>query len=257
MGTPNRGVFMKFAALLATVLIVTPLAAQRAVPSDGQWLIDRYERTGKLHLDIRYGEDGHSSSWGRPIALSELTGLSTGEMEGAGATVHFKIVRAAGTLACDGYFAHGQGSGHFTYQPNPDFVTQLAQRGVDRPTAWEQFTMTMAGMGLDLVDELKGQKYETPTSRELARMASHGVDLEYVRQIGARGYHMGEAERLVKMRDHGVDAEFIAALDHAGYRDLETEDLVRVRDHGVDPEFIASLDRAGYQHLSLERLVRL
>src|SRR2546428_10237128 len=45
---------------------------------------------------------------------------------------------SAGTLDCEGWFDSGKGSGHFTYQPNPDFVAELAKRGVNAPTAWEQ-----------------------------------------------------------------------------------------------------------------------
>ncbi|HEV8400741.1 MAG TPA: hypothetical protein VGQ18_13000, partial [Gemmatimonadales bacterium] len=101
------------------------------------------------------------------MPLGEFVGLSAAEMRGSGVTVHFKIVRSAGTLDCDGWFDSGKGSGHFTYQPNPGFVAELAKRGVNAPTDWEQFQMTMAGVGLDLVDELARQKYDRPTAAEL------------------------------------------------------------------------------------------
>src|SRR5256712_8490341 len=84
---------------------------------------------------------------------------------------------SAGTLDCEGWFDGGKGSGHFTYQPSPDFVAELAKRGIDAPTAWEQFQMTMAGVGLELVDELARQKYDRPTASELRRMAKARVDL--------------------------------------------------------------------------------
>ncbi len=64
---------------------------------------------------------------------SQLVGLSAADMRGSGVTVHFKIVRSAGTLDCEGWFDDGKGSGHFTYQPNPDFVAELAKRGVTGP----------------------------------------------------------------------------------------------------------------------------
>jgi hypothetical protein len=116
-GKSTLGAFMRFAALLAGVLAVAPLAAQRPVPSGGQWLIDRSAHADNIQLDLRYGEAGHSSNWGRAVTLSDLAGLSAADMDGAGTTVHFRIVRAAGTLACDGWFSHGQGSGHFTTGP--------------------------------------------------------------------------------------------------------------------------------------------
>src|SRR5213592_360666 len=253
---------MRFAVLLLASFLAAPvLSAQHTVPSGGQWLIEPGERSGIVRLTIRYGERRSWDNWNSQddVPLSQLVGLSAADMRGSGVTVHFKIVRSAGTLDCEGWFDDGKGSGHFTYQPNPDFVTELAKRGVNGPppTAWEQFQMTMADVGLELVDELARQKYERPTAAELARMATHGVDLEYVRDIGARGYHLKDSESLVRMRDHGVNPEFIESLDGAGYKNLSAEQLVRMRDHGVDPDFIASVASAGYKNLGTEDLVRL
>jgi len=249
---------MRCAVLLLASILATPLlSAQRTVPSGGQWLIEPGYHPGTVQLSVRYGERGNSSNWSRDVALREFVALSAADKRGSGVTVRFKIVRSAGTLDCEGWFDDGKGSGHFTYQPNPDFVAELAKRGIDAPTAWEQFQMTMAGVGLELVDELARQKYDRPTAAELARMATHGVDLEYVRDIGARGYHLRDLESLVRMRDHGVDSEFIESLNSAGYKNLDAQELVRLRDHGVDPEFIASLESAGYKNLSAEALVRL
>ena len=250
------GVSMRFAVLLvAAFLAAPPLSAQHSIPSGGQWLIEPTDQSGKVQLTIRYGESRHSSDWGRDVPVSELVGLSASDMGGPGTTVHFKLVRSAGTLTCEGWFEGGRGSGHFTYHPNRDFVAELAKRGVSSPTAWEQFEMTMGGVGLDLVDELQRQRYERPTAGELARMATHGVDLEYLRDVGARGYHLGDSESLVRIRDHGVDREFIESLDSAGYKNLEAEELVRIRDHGVDSDYIADMKEAGYAPSNPEELV--
>jgi hypothetical protein len=251
---------MRFAVLLLISFLAAPmLSAQHAVPSGGQWLIEPGERSGIVRLTIRYGEHRYSESWNSQddVPMSQLVGLSAADMGGSGVTVHFKIVRSAGTLTCEGWFEGGKGSGHFTYQPNPDFVAELAKRGINAPpaTAWEQFQMTMAGVGLDLVDELARQTYDRPTAAELARMAMHGVDLEYVRDIGARGYHLGDPKSLVRMRDHGVDRAFIESLDSAGYRNLGAEDLVRLRDHGVDGDYIVDMKEMGYAPSNPEELV--
>src|SRR2546423_513118 len=251
------GVPMRFAVLLVAAFQAAPaLSAQHIVPSSGHWLIERGDHSGTVQLTVRYGEGRYSSNWGRDVPVSELVGLSAADMGGSGTTVHFKIVRSAGTLDCEGWFNDGKGSGHFTYQPNPDFVAELAKRGINAPTDWEQFQMTMAGVGLDLVDELARQKYDRPTAAELARMGTHGVDLEYVRDIGARGYHLGDSESLIRMRDHGVDPEFIESLDSAGYKNLGAQDLVRLRDHGVNGDYIADMKDAGYAPANPEELVQ-
>ena len=134
---------MRFAVLFLAAILATPvLSAQRAVPSSGQWLIDPGERPGTVQLSVRYGERGYSGNWSRDVPLGALVGLSAADMRGSGVTVHFKIVRSAGTLDCEGWLDDGKGSGHFTYQANPDFVAELSTRGINAPTAWEQWIRT-------------------------------------------------------------------------------------------------------------------
>jgi len=94
----------------------------------------------------------------------------------------------------------------------------------------------MAGVGLDLVDELKRQGYDTPTASQLARRG---------RTAGSRVRpgHRGAGIQVQGLReprahaDHGVDPEFIASLESAGYKKLGSGRLVRVRDHGVDERY--------------------
>src|SRR6266699_614755 len=130
------GVPMRFAVLLLIAFLAAPLlSAQRVVPAGGQWLIEPGERSAIIRLTIRYGERRSWDNWNsqNDVPSSQLVGLSAADMRGSGVTVHFKIVRSAGTLDCEGWFDDGKGSGHFTYQPNPDFVAELAKRGVTGP----------------------------------------------------------------------------------------------------------------------------
>jgi len=132
---------MRFAVLLLASILAAPvLSAQRVVPSGGQWLIEPGERAGFVRLTIRYGERRSWDNWNSQddVPLSQLVGLSAADMGGSGVTVHFKIVRSAGTLDCDGWFDSGKDSGHFTYQANSTFVAELAKRGITGPppTAW-------------------------------------------------------------------------------------------------------------------------
>src|SRR3989442_12433084 len=102
--------------------------------------MERGERSGIVRLTIRYGERRYSDNWNRQddVPLSQLVGLSAADMGGSGVTVHFKIVRSAGTLDCEGWFDSGKGSGHLTYQANSHFVAEQAKRGINRhpPPAW-------------------------------------------------------------------------------------------------------------------------
>ncbi|HVH32459.1 MAG TPA: hypothetical protein VNA31_12480, partial [bacterium] len=118
---------MRLPMLLLAGFVAAPvLSAQHSIPSSGQWLIDPGERPGVVRLTLRYRERRHSESWNsqNEVPLSELVGLAAADMGGSGATVQFKIVRSAGTLTCEGWFHDGKGAGHFSYQPNPDFLAE-------------------------------------------------------------------------------------------------------------------------------------
>ena len=96
---------MRFAVLLLASFLAAPvLSAQHTVPSGGQWLIEPGERSGIVRLTIRYGERRYSDNWNSQddVPLSQLVGLSAADMRGSGVTVHFKIVRSAGTLDREG-----------------------------------------------------------------------------------------------------------------------------------------------------------
>src|SRR5438094_676489 len=211
---------MRFAVLLLTGILAAPvLSAQRVVPSGGQWLIETGERSGMVRLTIRYGERRSWDNWNSQddVPVSQLVGLSAADMRGSGVTVHFKIVRSAGALDCEGWFDDGKGSGHFTYQANSDFAAELAKRGINGPppTAWEQFQMTMADVGLELVDELALQKYERPTAAELVRVRDHGIDGDYIADMKEMGYAPSDPEELVESRDHGADPSYLRSLKWA------------------------------------------
>jgi len=241
--------------LFLAFVLAAPAVAQ--IPKDGQWMIEPGDQSGLVRLTLRYGWHNYSDNWQSEddVTLTELSGLSTAEMNGAGATVHFRIVRDAGTLTCEGWFDGGKGSGHFTYAASPDFAAALAKRGIGAPSEKQQFELTMSDVGLALVDELKREQYDTPTVDELTRMGTHGADLEYVKEMDHAGYRLGSAAALVRTRDHGVDAEFVAGLDSAGFQHVAIEDLVRVRDHGVDPDYIRDMKSVGYAPHDLEILV--
>jgi len=98
---------------------------------------------------------------------AQLVGLSAAEMGGSGVTVHFKIVRSAGTLTCEGWFEGGKGSGHFHLSAESRFRRRAGQarHSTRPPDAWEQFQMTMAGVGLELVDELARRSMTAPPPR--------------------------------------------------------------------------------------------
>jgi hypothetical protein len=78
---------MRFAVLFVAALVAVPaLSAQRAVPSEGQWLIEQSDHSGRIQLTVRYGEGRYSNNWGQDVPMSELVGLSKADMGGSGET---------------------------------------------------------------------------------------------------------------------------------------------------------------------------
>lgn len=152
---------MRFARRwLLALLLAVPASAQTV--TDGQWLLERGGTAGLVRLTLRYGAHHESDNWTNDdVPLRQLEGLPADAWQGGGA-VHFRVVRDAGTLTCEGWFARSSGSGHFVYAPNAQFAAELARRGIGAPTEKQQFQMTMANVGIDLVDELAREGYERP-----------------------------------------------------------------------------------------------
>src|SRR5436190_1264238 len=230
---------MRFAVLLLASILATPvLSAQRAVPSGGQWLIDPGERSGTVQLSVRYGERGYSSNWSR-VPLGELVGLSAADMRGSGATVHFKIVRSAGTLDCEGWFDGGKGSGFKDL--SAEELVRVRDHGVDP----------------DFIASLGSAGYKNLGIEALVRLRDHGVDGDYIADMKEMGYAPSDPEDLVESRDHGVDPSYIRSLKEAGYERLSLPELRRARDHGVTRGFIERVKAHGYGKPSLDEVIRL
>lgn len=246
---------------------LAPVAAAQAERFEGQWLVEYKTDEGKTSLTLRYnenrvGEDGrsHQSNWNttRNVAPDSLQGLTREQaFNASGTNVRFDLRRDAGTFACEGWFRQGNGSGHFSFVPDPGFAAELTRRGVGTPDARQLFRLAMAEVGLALLDELKSDGYPQPTIDQLVRMGEHGVRADYVRGLKELGYRLGTVESLVKMRDHGVSLEYIGELRGAGFDQLPAEVLLKTRDHGVTPAFIREIRAAGFDTPSLDGLVRI
>src|SRR5215470_5208360 len=108
------------------------------VPYTGQWLLDQ-GRDGSVQVTLRYTLDEPERHWNWSHSftaqLSELPGLSAADLNAPGGKrVTFKIVRDAGSFNAEGWMQNGQGSGHYTFEPNPQFATEMEKRGLGTPT---------------------------------------------------------------------------------------------------------------------------
>jgi hypothetical protein len=213
-------------------------------------------------MTLRYqsGVEGsnyfHNSSNSFDIASSELKGFDSAAFASSGAKSQFELVRDAGNFHCEGWFANGSASGHWTFAPNAQYAAALAQKGVGTPTVEEQMRLGLSNSPLELVDVLKQAGYSFNVD-DLIRTANHGVSLEYVRSMNQLGYKPETLEYLIKMRDHGVNPTYVRELAAAGLDKLPAPEIIKMRDHGVTPDYIHGLAKHGIKGLDGEELAKL
>lgn len=253
----TRVVRITSVALFASCLIAATAFAQSI--SVGTWKIRGYTGAGTpgmvdLRLETQSSDhDFDDNSFDLPLA--SLAGLTADWLTGPDGDVRFRLVRDAGTFACEGRAGRGQGAGTFQFTPDPNFGTELAKRGYNAPSPTQQFQLAVNDVGYALLDELHTQGYTRPSISTLVELGMHDVTLEYVRGLNALGYRVGDADRLIELRDHGVTPDYIRALADAGYSKLSSRELLTLRDHGVTPRYIAELGRLGYKNLSTDDLL--
>lgn len=243
----------------ALLLVLSLQCGARADAFTGTWAVQRTSDSGTVHLrtDYRASSATGNEEWSESsdVPLSELRGITASDLSSGGERKQFDIVRDAGALHADGWFANGNGSGSWTFAPSAAFASALAQRGVSRPTEKQQFELAMTGFRLSTVDTLLREGFERPSAGDLVSMTEHGVNAAYVDAMKNVPLRPKNVESLVRMRDHGVDAWFAAQV-LAYNPKLTSDDLVRMRDHGVSSTYIAGLQRLGYRP-SADDLVRL
>lgn len=231
--------------------------ATAQIPDDIRFRIEpaRGGEASDVQFTVTYGGGGyHMSSNNRPLA--DLTGVTRAQLEDGG-HIHFKLLRDAGTLDCDGVAAHGEALGACAFIANPGFAKTLAARGAGEATEGQLFGMTLHDVGLAYLDELERQHYATASADDLVRAGEHGVRLAYLKDMGAQGYRGGRLDEVTLARDHGVSPKSIQELRDAGYGSLTLADLVRLRDHGVSGPWLKGVAAAGYAGLAAEQLTRL
>lgn len=191
------------------------------------------------------------------LAITQLEGLTPAQVAAAEAPVRFKLRRDAGTFECEGAFNAGRGSGTCGFAPSAAFAAQLEQRGVGRPTAFQQFSLALHDVGTAYLDELAAQRYARPAVAELVDAGLHGAGLEFLKGMGAAGYKLGSLPELVRLRDHAVTPEFVGQMRELGYDGLTVSQLATLAAHGVTPEFVRQANQRAGSRQPLEQLIHL
>jgi hypothetical protein len=237
-------------AALAVGSLSVPVAAQSA--TSGTWSLEADLGADQVGLNLRRHWLGSTSETGTDVALSQLKGLTHGDLTAPGHAARFELRRDAGTFSFTGRVGDGRGEGSFSFVPDSSYAAELERRGIGRASSADQFKLAVSDIGYQYLDTLRAEKYPQPGIRQLVRMGDHGVDLEFLHGLAAAGYHLGSLDELVRFSDHGVDPDYVAGMQTAGYRGISALELVRLHDHGVDPEYLDGLAKAGFAGADLE-----
>jgi hypothetical protein len=237
--------------LAATVMAVAPgFALQAQEPSPGTWELRPVRGGSGYRLQLRDEQQSH----GTRVDLGRLTGLTQAQVGMAG-PVRFTLRRDAGTLAFEGVARAGVAAGTYTLELNPGFASELARRGVEKPSIAQHREMVRQDVTLAFVDELR--RSSPVTLAGLIRAGEHGIDIDYLRGLRSMGYDRLALEQLVRLRQHGVEPQYVRAMASLGYGQLTIEQLMTLRRHGVDPDYVRELNALGYARLTIEELQRL
>lgn len=258
------------------------IVAQNAIT--GEWKADtRSEKQEQeIHLSFeRRTEHGRNQN-GTTYSYSDLEGLTLAQTENG--KVNFRLVREAGTIACEGAFVNGRGRGTFVFTPDPAFVAGMQSRGYrlsdEKQFASATLNLTLAfvddlrsaGFGELSVDDLFKARIFNVTPQFMAEMRSTGfpnmgledlvkarifkIDADYARQVRAMGFDDKDFESLVKFRIFNITPEYLAELKAEGFSSLSAEDVVKFRIFKIDPEFIRSA-KAEEPDVTVEDLVQM
>jgi hypothetical protein len=237
--------------LAATVMAVASgFALQAQEPSPGTWELRPVRGGSGYRLQLRDEQQSH----GTRVDLGRLTGLTQAQVGMAG-PVRFTLRRDAGTLAFEGVARAGVAAGTYTLELNPGFASELARRGVEKPSIAQHREMVRQDVTLAFVDELR--RSSPVTLAGLIRAGEHGIDIDYLRGLRSMGYDRLALEQLVRLRQHGVEPQYVRAMASLGYGQLTIEQLMTLRRHGVDPDYVRELNALGYARLTIEELQRL
>jgi len=250
------GKLLVAAAAAAICTSAVGLAAV-AAPEDRQlesidWSIQRggsQADGSKVQLTIESRWNSNSRSmWSNDRPIGELSGLSAAQLIGPAAPVRFVLGGEAGRLDCAGNAGRLSGSGPCSFTPNPAFGAYLQARNMGTPTRQQAFSLTMSGVGRDLIDALDKSGFERPNIEQLTAMGIHGANADFVRALSGLGYRL-TADDVVAFKIHGVEPDYIRALAPIApkLRHISASDLVSLKIHGVEPQFVRAMASMGPQ----------
>jgi hypothetical protein len=248
--------FAILAAIALTTISVTSACFARV--SDGISFELRPARAaGRVQLDLRSGDKARNDGMSSSFAVSELAGLNPAHLRAATRTpIRFALIREAGRVDCAGQALRGRAQGACRFTENRSFSELLRARGMQRPTPYQAYTLTLIGATRGLVDALHAHRYPMPRIGDYIAMTAVGVTPRYIRELAVAGYRPDDSKRLIEFAAMDISPQYLAGLARAGYANLPQHRVVELAALDIDPEYIRSFERLGYRNLPVDTLVQ-
>jgi len=262
----RKNIVFSLFSFLFIVIVIGKLVIVAQAPLAGTWTANsRDEKDGKINLNLELRRNGNGRHQvGQTYDYNDLQGLSTNP----NGKVSFRLVREAGTIACEGEFVNGRGSGTFTFTPNGGFVDAMRSRGFDFSKANSKhgdddtdvnerlFTAATVGVTTALADDLLAANFGKLDVDDLFKAAIFKVDGKFMAEMKSTGFPNLGMEELVKARIFKIDADYVRQVHDMGFEKEDFEGLVKFRIFKVTPEFLTVLKDEGFNNLSAEEIVK-
>jgi hypothetical protein len=160
----------------------------------------------QLSFEMRT-EKGGRNNHGSSFAYSDLAGLSRDQAQNG--KVSFSLAREAGTIACEGTFVNGKGSGTFQFTPNYGFADAMRTRGFDFAKSSKHgnsdlemrlFTATTLNVTTAFADDLKSANFGPLDVDDLFKAVIFKITPQFMSEMRATGFPDLGMEELVKAR---------------------------------------------------------
>lgn len=263
----TKKIWMLFAFSLALTVSLVGFQVNAQSVLTGEWKASLVNDNSRVNLNFSRSDakPGHKHQFGQTYDFAEL-GLSS-ETVLRGGPVKFSLVREAGTIACEGSFQNGKGSGTFRFTGSQAFVSAMKSRGFDFEQdssrhdgeSFEDRLFAAAAMNVTttLADDLTSSGFGKLDVSDLFKAAIFKIDSAFMREMKATGFPNLGMEDLVKARIFKIDAKFVAEATQMGFGKESFENLIKLQIFKVTPAFIAEVRGEGLNDLSLEDLVKL
>jgi hypothetical protein len=230
-----------------------PLIALGAIQG-GSWSLAPTDQADRVQFSLQGSESDDHFNTSSPWKLADLQGLDWASA--AKHDVNFSIVRDAGTIDCKGFAQEQRGAGLFTFQPNPQYLPEMAKLGYSFEGK-DLLSATIFDVSFDFARSMKSAAVRGLDAGKLFAFRIHGVTPQFIRDLRSAGLEAADAGRLIAFRIHGVTPEFVNELHGAGLNVTDEGELIAFRIHGVSPKFVGEIDHLGYPHAPPDQLIAL